>query len=95
MHVTKVRCICYADPRRAWIFTIYMFPILSPIDFVARRSSVNSQMSLWIWAVFSISFRLLFPMAQQFSINLSRVDLFPVVQNNNKIQVCHEQPPAA
>ena len=32
-------------------------------------------------------------MAQEFWINLSRVDLFPVVvQNDNKLQVCHKRP---
>ena len=34
-------------------------------------------------------------MAQEFWINLARVDLFPVVQNNNKLQICHERPLAA
>ena len=34
-------------------------------------------------------------MAQEFWSNLPLVDLFPVVQNNNKIQVCHQRPLSA
>ena len=39
-------------------FTTLMFPILSPVGFFACHSCVDSQMPLWICAIFSIIFRL-------------------------------------